>query len=239
MLIDIHTHHLRAFDKNTIVVLNQTQRDNFFETVSSDEKYFSFKTFGLHPWYLDRNKYALGLEKLETLLRDNKIIAIGECGLDKLRGTSLDVQIKIFEAQLQLAMQYQKPVIIHCVRAFNELIAIVKKKSLTPTFKLEKTSVPSIIHGFNNNGNVLQSLLDAGFYISLGAAILNVQNEKPWREKINKIPIDKLFFETDDSDESIERIYNRAAQLLKMPVQVLEKQIENNFNRLLPIKSRS
>ena len=192
MFIDIHTHHLQAYDKNTIIVLNQTQNDNF----------------------------ELDLEKLEVLLKENKIIAIGECGLDKLRGADLDFQTKIFEMQLFLAQKYNKPVIMHCVRAINELIAIVKKF---------KPTVPLIIHGFNNNKNVLKSLLDAGFYISLNSAIFIERYEKSWRERIKMIPPEKLFLETDYTFGNIKDVYERATQLLEISVVELENRIERNF----------
>lgn len=226
MFINIHTHHLQAYDKNTIVVLNQTQHDNFIETVSSTNQFFSFRTFGLHPWMANANNFESDLEKLETLLKENKIIAIGECGLDKLRGTDLDFQTKIFEMQLVLAQKYNKPLIIHCVRAFNELIAVVK---------IHKPTVPLIIHGFNNNKNVLKSLLDAGFYISLGTGILNEYYEKSWRERIKMILLEKLFLETDDTFGNIKDVYERAARLLEISVEELENQIELNFSGIVTI----
>ncbi len=223
--IDIHTHQLKPKEKNNIVVLNQTIRDNFSDTVSDAEKYFTYRTFGLHPWYLDKKKYEVGLEKLQALLQENKIIAIGECGLDKLRGPDLDFQISVFEMQLQLAKKYNRPVIIHCVRAFNELIEIKKK---------EKPSVLLIMHGFNNNKNILKQLINAGFYISLGTAILkeDEKNAHDWRVKINIMPLEKLFFETDDSGENIEVIYNRAAIFLDISLEALKTQIKKNFERV-------
>ena len=223
--INIHTHQLKSKEKNNIVVLNQTIRDEVFNTVSDAENYFTYRTFGLHPWYTDEKNYSDGLEKLETLLFDNKIIAIGECGLDKLRGPDLDFQKKVFEAQLHLAEKYQRPVIIHCVRAFNEVIE--NKKKVNP-------SVPLIVHGFNNNINILKQLLAAGFYISLGAAVLkdDEKSKTAWLEKIKIIPIDKLFLETDDSDFSIEDIYVRTAEFLEISLKDLQTQIEKNFEKV-------
>ena len=282
--INIHTHQLQKFDKNNIVVLNQTIRSDFSNTVSDAEKYFTYRTFGLHPWYLDKKTYEVELEKLETLLQENKIIAIGECGLDKLRGPDLDFQISVFEMQLHLAKKYNRPVIIHCVRAFNELIATVKNvgadlrvcprsdgadtehlragtdtdivgadlcvcprsdgadteylRAGADTEHLRAgadTKVcPYVVHGFNNNKNILKQLINAGFYISLGAAILkdDEKNAHDWREKINIMPLEKLFFETDDSGENIEVIYNRAAIFLDISLEALKTQIKKNFERV-------
>ena len=237
--INIHTHQLQKFEKNNIVVLNQTIRSDFSNTVSDAEKYFTYRTFGLHPWYLDKKTYEVELEKLETLLQENKIIAIGECGLDKLRGPDLDFQISVFEMQLQLAKKYNRPVIIHCVRAFNELIATVKnvgadlrvcpRSDGADTEHLRAgadTKVcPYVVHGFNNNKNILKQLINAGFYISLGAAILkdDEKNAHDWREKINIMPLEKLFFETDDSGEKIETIYKRVSVLLNISLETLQK----------------
>ena len=220
--INIHTHQLKSKEKNNIVVLNQTIRDEVFNTVSDAENYFTYRTFGLHPWYTDEKNYSDGLEKLENLLLDNKIIAVGECGLDKLRGLDLDFQIKVFEAQLHLAEKYQRPVIIHCVRAFNEVIE--NKKKVNP-------SVPLIVHGFNNNINILKQLLAAGFYISLGAAVLkdDEKSKTAWKEKIKIIPLERVFFETDDSNVDIEDIYNCAAEFFGLPIEKLQHQIAENF----------
>jgi TatD DNase family protein len=229
--IDIHTHRLTT-TSGVISVPNFSQKDlkNGFYTEGS-----LWASVGLHPWLLTKENFEKDFEKLSQLADNQNIIAIGECGLDKLKGENLAFQATAFEAQIRLAESVSKPVVIHCVRAFGEIVAI--KKRLKPT-------VPMIIHGFNKNVKVLDELLKHGFYISIGAAILpkngiytegsrNNRENSPFLEILPKIPLDRLFFETDDAENvDISTIYETAARVLKMDVNDLKSITCNNFLRM-------
>lgn len=217
--IDIHTHFSNT-EKDVIAVLNHTQKDGF--TVVTQNR----SSAGLHPWYLTKANFKNDLRKLAQLIENQSVIALGECGLDKLKGEDLDFQIQAFTAQIYLAEAIKKPVIIHCVRAHNEVIAF--KKTLKPT-------VPLIIHGFNQKETILKELLKNGFYISIGAALLMERGGSSAEKCLPNIPLDRLFFETDNTQTSIKTIYHRATYILKMDIDDLKSQIAENFNQILTL----
>ena len=164
--IDIHTHSSNS-ESDVITVLNHTQKDSF--SVDIKQLY----SLGLHPWFLTQDNFKNDFEKLSQVVENQSIIALGECGLDKLKGENINFQTEAFTAQIRLAESIKKPVIIHCVRAHNEVIALKK---------LLKSTVPMIIHGFNQKPTILKQLLENGFYISIGAVILrggNPAEKKP------------------------------------------------------------
>jgi TatD DNase family protein len=224
--IDIHTHR-RTTASGVLSLPNFSQKDleNGFYTEGSP-----FASVGLHPWFLTKENFEKDFEKLSQLAHNQNNIAIGECGLDKLKGEDLAFQTMAFEAQIHLAESVAKPVVIHCVRAFGEIMVI--KKRLKPT-------VPMVIHGFNKKGEILRELLRHGFFISIGASILpknGVYTEgSPFSEILHKIPLDRLFFETDDADNvDISTIYEVAALVFKMDVNDLKSIVYTNFLNIIP-----
>ena len=149
------------------------------------ESYFSV---GIHPKDIDENweKHFEAFKKIS--LQDN-CLAIGECGLDALIDIDANLQKTVFERQILWANEIQKPVIIHCVKWFQELI---------PFQKLAE--VPLIIHGFNKKKSVADEMLKHGFFLSFGKSVLyNLSLQSILKE----IPIDKIFLETDDTDFDI------------------------------------
>lgn len=141
--VDVHTHVAPA-DGRAIVSVNPGQG------LGSAPHY----SVGIHPWHADTGDVA----EVEHLAADPRVVAIGECGIDKLRGPGLEVQMPVFEAQARLAERLQKPLIIHCVRAYGEIMALHDR--LHPT-------VPWIIHGFNRNAALARQLTDRGIYLSI------------------------------------------------------------------------
>ena len=119
-----------------------------------------------------------------------------------------------------MAEKYQKPVVIHCVAAFQELIAIKKKLNL---------SVPLLIHGFSKNEQVAKQLLDNGFYISFGKYLL----QKPELESVFKnMPNDRFFLETDTVEEGIQEVYALAAKYKGISVEEIQEIVNSNFNTI-------
>jgi len=174
-------------------------------------------SIGIHPWYIDEQRLESDLQIIESKLHENNCLAIGECGLDKHIDISLEFQKIVFENQLLLAQKINKPVVIHCVAAFQEIIAIKKKLKIT---------VPMIIHGFSKNKQVAKELIDNGFYISFGKfLLLNPKLEAVFQD----IPNDRFFLETDTIEEGIEEIYTLAAQYKNWSMDELQQQIKSNF----------
>ncbi|MBA4852115.1 TatD family hydrolase [Emticicia sp. BO119] len=173
---------------------------------------------GIHPWYINEKLSNSQLKKLAAIAKEPTIKFIGECGLDRLKGSPLSVQEEIFIKQIRIAEDVRKPVIIHCVRCYNELISI--KKIVRPR-------VPSVVHGFNTKIEIARQLLDKGFYLSLGGALL--QEESNALKVLQEIPLERLFLETDDKDISIMDIYQKAATVKGLSVEELEKVIFDNY----------
>lgn len=173
---------------------------------------------GIHPWYLGENVDSL-LEKLSKIVPNSNCFAVGECGLDRNIGTDLALQTQVFTQQIQLAESLQKPVIVHCVKAFTELIALKKKL---------KVSVPMLVHGFNNNLQICEQLISNGFYISLGSALL--KSDSNASKAIKKIPIKQLFLETDDKNHTIETIFMAASEHLGLGISQLQALMLESFS---------
>jgi TatD DNase family protein len=176
---------------------------------------------GMHPWYLQPLLWNNDFNEFEAIIAQDDVIAIGECGLDWMTVAKPDMQKVVFSKHLHWAEKYNKPLIIHCVKAFNEIVAMCKKANIKQA---------CIIHGFNNNLKIAEQLIKAGFYLSYGAAILEPNSNAV--QAIKQTPVDKLFLETDDSDISIDVMYEKASQLLAMSIDELKLQIQANFSKV-------
>jgi TatD DNase family protein len=176
-----------------------------------------FYSIGIHPLYIDENRLESDFTILEEKLALPECLALGECGLDKRSETPFEVEQLVFEKQLALAEKYQKPVVIHCVAAFQELIEIKRRLRI---------SVPMIVHGFSKKAELARQLLDNGFYLSFGKNLLRI----PELESVFKsIPNDRFLLETDMVQEGIQVVYALAAKYKNMEVEELKGIINNNF----------
>ena len=175
-------------------------------------------SIGIQPWYIGEDRIDADLEIIESKLKDKNCLAIGECGLDKRIEIPMALQQMVFEKQLALAEKYKKPVVIHCVAAFQEVIAIKKKMAI---------SVPMIIHGFSKNKEIAEQFIANGFYISFGKYLLR----NPELELVFKnIPKDRLFLETDTIEEGIAAVYELAAKYRNIEMVEMTAIINANFD---------
>ena len=177
-----------------------------------------YPTYGIHPWKVT---HSSNLTLLETLLKENRIAAIGETGLDRIHKDTFELQLEFFEKHISLSEQYQKPLIIHNVKATADILKLYKKHHPSQTW---------IIHGFNDTETEVRQLTDKGICLSVGESIY-YQNRKI-TQSIKSIPLEYLFLETDTSEKSIQEIYEKASELLAMPLEMLKEQIFANFARL-------
>lgn len=206
--INLHTH---SFTNETSVyeVVNQYPWE-FQESIPN-------YSIGIHPWYIDENRIKKDLACIEEKLASINCIALGECGLDKRIEIPLEKQLEVFKAQLALVQKTNKPVILHCVAAYQEVIAVKKEMNIQN---------PMIIHGFSKNEQVAQSLLDNGFYLSFGKYLLR----NPELESVfEKIPRNRFFLETDTIEETIVQVYEKASEIKKIPIDALKQIVKNNF----------
>ena len=160
--------------------LSQTISHSFHEV------YFAA---GVHPWYI-KNQYFEELQKLYAIT-NSKYIAIGEIGLDAKTNIDIAVQKKFFEEQLAIANDLNKPVIVHCRGAFNELIASLKR--------IGKINAGGVIHSYSGNADIARQLMRYGFYFSFGGA-LTYRNSKKKLQVLHHIYPDHVLLETDSPD---------------------------------------
>ncbi|KIX22131.1 hydrolase TatD [Flavobacterium sp. 316] len=206
--VNLHTHS-SLNDSSILEVVNQYPWE-----FKADILHYSI---GIHPWYIKKERLELDLKCIEEKLQLSECLALGECGLDKRIEISLEMQIEVFKKQIELVKKTNKPIILHCVAAYQEIIRLKKEMNIQN---------PMIIHGFSKNEQVAKSLLDNGFYLSFGKYLLR----NP--ELINvfkSVPDDKFFLETDTIEETIVEVYEKARLIKEMNLNELKSNIENNY----------
>lgn len=212
--LDIHTHQQRKH-AGVQSILSLSLTDGTVFTLPEGQEL----SVGLHPWFAKLEHLETDYLKLLSLAKETQVKMIGECGLDRLKGENLENQLLILRKQLYLADELHKPVILHCVKCFAELMALQKEI---------KVSAPLIVHGFNKNEELGRQLLDNGFYLSFGKAILNAGSGAAALLKHT----DLFFLETDEADYSIQEIYQAAANLKNCSVEELKALIFANWKKI-------
>jgi len=174
---------------------------------------------GLHPWYLTPNDQEIGLQQLAVALEKPNVLAVGECGLDKRCKTDYTLQQDCFRQQVRLANLCGKPLILHCVRAFEDTQRILKE---------EQVSVSVIFHGYAKNVSLAQKLVQEGYYLSFGKSLWQKGSAAVFKE----IALNHVFLETDTALLDIETVYARAASIKQMTIAKLEAAIADNADRV-------
>lgn len=208
MLFDSHTHNCSG---NNYSIISISVISDLFEGFC--EKYFSL---GIHPY--NANLIEDNFLKIQQLASKKNCLAIGEIGLDRLKGPDLEIQKQVFTKQIMIAESMGLPVILHCVKSWNEVAEI--KRQINP----QQTWV---FHGFNKVG-ILKSVLEHGLMIGIGASILT---NKKLQEALLNVPDEYLLLETDDAPVDIFEIYKKVSEIKQISLQALEEIVEQNFKR--------
>ena len=212
MKIDFHTHNPNS---NHLCIESLSLLD------TPGESYF---TYGLHPWHLTQMNLSEFETRLLSLYKNEKFLALGEAGLDRACAIDYELQRQAFSFQLNLANELSiDVVIIHCVRALNDVIELVKKSSFKGTL---------VFHDANFSLEDSQRLMEGGHYLSFGTNLLR-DNAKA-SQVFSKLNLEQIFLETDDLKQSIDEIYDQAATKLGISTLVLETQVLKNFQKLFP-----
>jgi TatD DNase family protein len=211
MYYNVHTHP-HAQDNDVLFIENLYK--NF--DLNIQEKKVSM---GLHPWYLKAENLEEQLDELRNNAVRPEVLAIGECGLDKLSDTAWTLQVQAFQSQTDLAAALRKPLIIHCVRAFHEVLAM-----------LQDVRVPVIFHGVNNKLSLIQPVINRGYYLSFGKSLLGFN--EAILNAFRETPLEQVFLETDDADIDIKEIYRSAARIKDIPEKEIVLQLEKNFTNV-------
>jgi len=209
---NLHTHKHNN-DEHTIALVNQYPWEF--------DANISLYSIGIHPWYINEIRLENDLKIIDEKLQLSECLALGECGLDKRIEVPMSLQIEVFEKQIALAEKYRKPLVLHLVAAFDELIEIKNRL---------KISVPIIIHGFSKNKQVAKQLLDNGVYLSFGKYLLRNPDLK---EVFETVPNDKFFLETDTIEEHLKDIYDLASEYKNMTLIEVQLQVKANWNTVM------
>lgn len=210
--IDFHTHN-RTTAADTVAVVNLMAGDN----VPADFPGNMLFSAGIHPWRLtDENAEQMRTELLLTAAHPH-VVLIGEAGFDRLRGAQGEIQMNVFIFQAALAEETGRPMVIHCVKGWDELRQA--RREIKP-------GRPWVIHGFRGRGSLAASLAKEGFWFSLGAKGLTT-------EVLAAIDHERLLLETDNSGEAIEKVYRIFEAAAGYDTRQAESLIRNNFNLLM------
>ena len=207
MLINIHTHQLAAGKSWSLVNLTHN-----FDKTSTLQHY----SMGIHPRFINEQTLEIEWQMLQLASCQKNVLAIGECGLDRLCEIPFSIQESVFVNHVRWANEIAKPLIIHCVRSFSEIIRILKSC---------KNNVPVVFHGFNNNKEIASQLLKEGYYLSFGKSLLNPNQEAIF----NHLPLSRVFLENDNSDIAISAIYEQAARIKQTSVEMLSSEMKKNL----------
>ncbi len=210
--IDIHTHGGKA-EKGLFCVENLMAHENL---LPHNEPGRTF-TLGIHPWYLNEGNVKELLTFVALNAENPLLAALGEAGFDKLRGPSPEIQSIVFSEQAKIADSLSKPLFIHCVRAWDELLAAHKK--------LRPQSI-WIIHGFRGSVELAVQLLSKGFYLSFWFDFA-VRPESS--NLLATLPSERIFLETDGADIDIREIYKKVSEDRQISIDELKTDIYSNY----------
>ena len=207
-LWDFHTHQ----SGRDCAVLNQAE--SYLPILSPC-------SLGIHPWHLDVH-WEDKLRLIQaTSKSSDQVLAIGEAGFDRIKGPDISLQIAAFYAQARWASTLGIPLILHCVKGHDLLLEYLKSEKNPPAI---------IWHGWNQKPEMAKQLLSFPVYFSFGKHLLQENsNSVKWLEKC---PLDRVFFETDDSDLEIGSIYRAASLILRLPVEKLAERAVFNWNTI-------
>ncbi len=187
-IVNIHNHNIPT---NNISTIYNTSIEELPQILTRNNLFLSI---GIHPWELSESH--IDWELLNKYASLSTVKMIGECGMDKNIDFPLDKQIEIFKKHIEISERLQKPLIIHCVKCFNELFELRQK---------EKPTQRWLIHGFRGKPQLATQALKLGFDLSYGIY------HNPLSVKIT--PTEHLFIESDDKQIDIEKLYKKIATI--------------------------
>ena len=211
MILDAHSHDIHR--RNAIACVSPE------EFAPEEGQYYCV---GIHPWDSE-NVSASALRLLHEAAAHPQVVAVGEAGIDKLKGASIEKQMEIFAMQAEIASRLHKPLIVHAVKSLDEILAAKKR---------ENPPVPWIWHGFRGNRHTAETLVKHGFLLSFG--------ERFNAEAVVATPDNALLVETDMSQLPIEKIIEKIASAKGISPHALTQIVASNLHSVMPpdIKNR-
>lgn len=228
---DIHTHQPAQHPGDIAVVSVDVSSEPVRKLILSNRHPFEkqaseqhppptagYYSIGVHPWHANMKC----MDSVCEYANRPAIVAIGETGLDKLVAKDeyeFRLQQKLFSAHAALSEKVRKPLIIHCVKAWEELLHI---------HKIIKPTVPWIIHGFRGKGLLASQLINTGLYLSFGTLYHTTALKIAWQQQ-------RLLTETDDTGADIRNVYKQIANDLDIAEESLSETIARFFSTRLAL----
>ena len=252
----------RALDAGMWIINVGTQKDTSQDAIDTAHKYEGvFATVGLHPIHSEKSYHdeqEIGSDEIgkgfmsrgedfdrkyyRKLADDSKVVAIGECGLDYYRLTeeTKQKQVEAFKNHIELSIEVNKPLMIHCRNAFSDLIAVIdEKRSLL-------NNQPGICHFFTGSEEDAKKLMDLGFSFSFGGVITFA---KEYEKLVKFIPLDRILLETDapyvapqayrgkrNEPLYIEEVAKKIGRILKKDFEEIARVTTENAIRIFNLK---
>ena len=223
MYIDNHTHIAGNIEKKAeilqVYALDPARlmiTDTLVSEIVQAGQHF---TLGLHP----QSIHDMNIDDFRMMIEANadSLLAIGECGLDTFVSNDIQDQIDAFKQQAYLANEYEKPLVIHCVRFHDQILQLHQEINPNKAW---------IIHGFNRNKHIADALIKQGCILSFGKELLNEQHPlSTYLSELKDIP---FLLETDGKDIHIEHIYERCSHLLDIDIATLKQRIATHFKQI-------
>jgi TatD DNase family protein len=213
--INIHSHKT-SYSESEFALLNIFAQE--YKTYKINYEYAY--SVGLHPWHVKKDLIKPALDAIEDAAKESFVVAIGETGLDRATEIELKLQEEVFISQLEIAERSKKPVMLHAVRSYSDMIAIRKKNHFT---------TPWIFHGYTGNYIIARQLMDLNCYLSFGKFLFNSKSNVP--DLFIELPKEYMFLEIDDSNLTIQEVYRHASFLKACDIREMQQTILNNFNR--------
>jgi len=227
----------RAKDSGvSLIVSPSVNLDSALKIIEISKKFENvLPMIGIHPSEVD-NFNDKNLNQLEDFIKKEKIIGIGEIGLDYTYKTDKNKQKEIFEKQLQLAEKYKLPVVLHIRETFNDVFEILKNFKVIP-----------IWHSCTGNLEEVEKFLEIGGFISF-SGIITFKNANRLREIAKIVPLERMFLETDspyltpepyrgkiNEPAYIKFVYQKIAEIKNIEIGKVSNIIRNNFENLFKI----
>ena len=206
------------------------------ETLALNNPGFIFPAFGIHPWFVDEYD---DVNLLKTYLKRGDAVAVGEIGLDfGVEFNNQDKQIQVFIEQIDLAMAYQLPIIIHCRKAFEALYQVLAGY---------QGKIRGVMHSFSGSRELMDRFIDLGFYISFSGSVTR-KSARKYHKNAAAVPRDRYLLETDAPSIATEstiaseveprhifEIAHKIAELRNIKVEDIGRESTENAKRLFKI----
>ena len=224
---------------NKVILVGFSKETNLLAQKLSKEYSIFYPTAGVHPSEAGSD-YLEQLAYLEDFINNNKVYAIGECGLDYYwTKENMEYQKSLFKGQIELSIKYNLPIIIHMRDATQDTYELLKEY---------KGKIKGVMHCYSGSLEMAHEFIKLGLHISLGGPV-TFKNAKEPKAVASNIPLDKLLIETDcpylaptpyrgkrNESSYVKNVLYEIASLRNMDINELEKITEKNSIELFGLE---